>query len=344
MVLDGTNGRLEQVAAQCAQAPPAMQGVLERMDALALATQSALQQCTPQQQHHHQFGMEHAQQKFQEACSKYRRAWQHSVLRAIIETAAIIVDFSRYGPSLYADNPPPAVRQSWHCALMDESLVAGGLQPLPTVLAQLIGEYYSLPIPFLPEEAEQQTSQFALVDGLQSASKVRLGGAPSLPWAEYEGMRVNPVEMPTKPMTGGWRLHHSSDSFDHVHELDARGRMPASSLTSSTFPSHSEPLLERRPRRRLCRSLVPVVVVARRLGPTVDSNSRSRFPRSNRQSQRRHCLPRGTLPLLLLLLLLLLQVWPHRRIPASSRCTRPPCRSFRRYRRRISRRHRPAAC
>jgi hypothetical protein len=72
--------------------------------------------------------------QMQAAFKGMQQQWTDQAVEQMFAQMVPSGNFSRYGPSLYTENHPPAVRQAWHCALLDESLTAGGLQPMPTVL------------------------------------------------------------------------------------------------------------------------------------------------------------------------------------------------------------------
>jgi hypothetical protein len=67
-----------------------------------------------------------------------------------------LIEFSRWGPTLYEENHPLTVRRAFHTHFIDSCLIDAGLQPLPSVLTQLISEFHCIPLPFIPHEAEEQ--------------------------------------------------------------------------------------------------------------------------------------------------------------------------------------------
>jgi hypothetical protein len=121
--------------------------------------------------------------------------WSSMEALRCAKTIWSIIEFSRWGPTLYESNQPLSIRRSWHFHCIDTVLTDVGLPVLPRVLTDLVGEYSMINIPFIPEEAETQMSSLPLVP---------------LSECHYDGQRLNGAESVDLNQSGGHTLRWES--------------------------------------------------------------------------------------------------------------------------------------
>jgi len=98
------------------------------------------------------------------------------------ETARILTQFSRFGPTFYVNNHPPSARRLFIATLIDESSHMNGLPTLPTDVINIIAHFTDIDLPYIESEAKQQMAEWTAARPHRSPS--------------YPGQVLNPVECP----------------------------------------------------------------------------------------------------------------------------------------------------